>query len=221
LIASARTRSALAIAAAIQILFMSMSLFIALLWIRPSNAARRAFRQYPDRVSALASLGHQYLREKRNHEALAAFRTILSLHFPRDRVRAVCLAGMGKAYNRLEKHEEAVAVLERAVQLGPAFNEARLDLAEALIRQERYDEAIDLLNKAHEHSRERPRPLYLLGLAFEQKGLKEWARAYARHAVARKGDYAPAVKLLARLQEEPASSGKPIRSPDTTDDRQE
>ncbi len=58
---------------------------------------------------------------------------------------------LAQAHRAVSEYPEAIAALERAVDLSPAWDWAARQLAEALERMERYDEALKVLERALQH----------------------------------------------------------------------
>jgi TolB-like protein/DNA-binding winged helix-turn-helix (wHTH) protein/Flp pilus assembly protein TadD len=119
---------------------------------------RRATEIEPGLARAHAALSYVYLQRAlyadagdRPHlleAALAAGRNAVTL----DERDCLCRCVLGRAHTLLKNHDEAIAELERTIQLNPSFAQGYFAFGFALVWAGRPEEAIPLLERAAELS---------------------------------------------------------------------
>ena len=87
----------------------------------------------------------------------------------------------GRLCGSLDRHEEAIALQMRAHELDPIVN--KTDVATALLRAERYDEAAAFARRAVEVDRDDPRCHFTLGWAYLGQGRRDEGLAEMERAV--------------------------------------
>ena len=108
----------------------------------------------------------------------------------------------GRLCGSLDRHDEAIALQLRAHELDPIVN--KTDVATALLRADRYDEAATYARRAVEVDRDDPRSHFTLGWAYLGQGKRDEGLAEMEGAVA----LAPASTLwLGQLGQAYALSG--------------
>jgi TolB-like protein/DNA-binding winged helix-turn-helix (wHTH) protein/Flp pilus assembly protein TadD len=119
---------------------------------------RRATEIEPGLARAHAALSYVYLqtalyadhtdRPRLLQAALAAGRSAVGL----DERDCLCRCVLGRAYTLLKNHDEAIAELERTIELNPSFAQGYFAFGFALVWAGRAEEAIPLLERATELS---------------------------------------------------------------------
>jgi len=208
LAAAGRVWRSVALAAGLQSVFMGLSAHRSMLCARPYLLARAAYRHAPDDLAAMLSAADALLRQERPEAALPVLRGLERRLPRRSRMRALALAGTGRALRDTGRNQEAVDRLRRAVAIDPTIYGAQLDLGQALIALGRNAEALGPLNIAHAVNTATPEPLYYMALAHEKRRRPLWARVYARYALERDPDHGPSRDLLARLDAKESGPGR-------------
>ena len=87
----------------------------------------------------------------------------------------------GRLCASLERHDEAIALQKRANELDPIVN--KVDVATALLRADRFDEAETYAKRALEVERDDARIHFTLGWAYLGQGKRKEALAAMEHAI--------------------------------------
>ena len=137
---------------------------------------RKAIDKAPGTVNLHYRLGRALLMRSHEpsalEEALAAFRAELELN-PAD---AVAEFQVGQILQVQGRSDEALSHFERAIELDGEFPEALIAVAKERVRLERFDAAIDLLERALAlHPQSEPAH-YSLMLAYRNAGRRDDAR---------------------------------------------
>ncbi|MDE2178811.1 MAG: tetratricopeptide repeat protein [Xanthomonadaceae bacterium] len=156
---------------------------------------RRAHADDPRFPRAALSLAQLLLAGERAAEALSI--TVSALTGGAG--DAELLGAHGYALQKLERHDEAIAALQRAAQLAPQSARAEHDLALALHQARRNEAAMTAAQRALAKGSDLPETWGLLGRALAALGRYDEAEAAFREAVARRGDFAEAQQDLAQL----------------------
>ncbi|MEO0412095.1 MAG: tetratricopeptide repeat protein [Pseudomonadota bacterium] len=112
---------------------------------------------------------------------------------------------------RMERYKDALSDYERALDYNPALAEAKINMGAALIGLRRYASAIGYLESGLEEGPISPHIAhYNLGIAHEQIGDYQNARAHYASAVSVAPEWSPALRKLESLPlpYEPAASGE-------------
>ena len=130
------------------------------------------------------------------NEAIEAYKISIE-YYPTARAHTY----LGWAYSLKGKYEDAISECQIAIDLDPDFGNPYNDIGSYLISLNRYDEAIDWLEKAIYAEDYEPRhyPYYNLGMVYEKKG--EWftAMRYYNDALEINPDYEMAQSAVLRL----------------------
>lgn len=171
---------------------------------RASDAVTNALQLDPELGAAHVALG--YLRTVREFDwagAEQAFKRALELSPSNPDAYDL----YGRLCGALERHDEALALLERAQELDPLAH--RLDIATALLRAGRYDEAVLRARDAVELDIGQDRARATLGWAYLLSGRESEGVAELERAVA----ISPADPLwLSQLGQAYGMSGKPEKA---------
>jgi tetratricopeptide (TPR) repeat protein len=126
-----------------------VNLGVGLVQIGEIESATEYFQQAltydPGNITAHFNLGMQWSTEGRHKEAIQAFDSVLEFN-PGD---VQSLLSKAQSHIYLDQFDEAIATLYRALMPSNGRESIVIDLSELLIGQERYKDAIDLLNEAH------------------------------------------------------------------------
>ncbi len=129
---------------------------------------KNALQIAPKNVEVLFSLGEAYLSQRDYRKAYGTFRTILDLNPDHDKARMeaasiLALGGQG------EKALEELKLIKNPENFSPRLEIIR---ANALIRKEEYNEAIDILSKIPQADNDKTIQV-LLSLCFKETGQYE------------------------------------------------
>ena len=148
---------------------------------RARELYERAAGLFPDDAFVQSSIGRLEYELDHLPEAEQAFRRALSLTNRPELLPGFLVSlGLAIAYQGPERQEEAAAVLERARRASPDRAEAAVltrALGEVYLRQDRFSDALDLLQSEVVQHPGDGRMLYDLGLAL--KGLGRFSDAIA------------------------------------------
>jgi len=97
---------------------------------------------------------------------------------------------VGNVLNRLGRHDEAIAVYSRAIELDPKYVKAYISLGNTLKTQRKLDEAIACFRKAIELKPDFDSAHHYLGSALAAQGKLDEAIACYREAIELKPDFA-------------------------------
>ncbi len=114
-------------------------------------------------------------------------------------------------YLRLHRTKEAVAQLQRYLDLHPEESGARMLLARIFIHQHAFDKAIVQLKSIHRHNPEEIQSLLLLSELYITRKQPDKAVAILRQLLTKKGDSYPAHVLLARLYSGRGETNKAVQ----------
>lgn len=156
---------------------------------------RRAHADDPRFPRAALSLAQLLLAGERAAEALHITTSALTS----GAGDAELLGAHGYALQKLKRHDEAIAALQRAAQLAPRSTRAEHDLALALHQARRNEAAAAAAQRALDKGSDRPETWGLLGRALAALGRFDPAEAAFRAAIKRRGDFAEAQQDLAQL----------------------
>lgn len=156
---------------------------------------RRAHADDPRFPRAALSLAQLLLAGERAAEALHITASALTS----DAGDAELLGAHGYALQKLKRHDEAIATLQRAAQLAPQSARAEHDLALALHQARRNEAAAAAAQRALDKGSDLPETWGLLGRALAALDRFDPAEAAFRAAIMRRGDFAEAQQDLAQL----------------------
>ena len=150
------------------------------------RALRRALTLDPGHGDARHTLGLWLLHQRRLDEAAAELARTLEA----DPLLPEAIMTRGRVYLNTAETDRAVACLRTALELAPGFGYAREQLAHALLRQGRADEAMDEFERAAATSG--PRGPALMAYAFAATGRRpESMRILRDLAAVGTDDYVP------------------------------
>jgi TolB-like protein/Tfp pilus assembly protein PilF len=147
-------------------------------YARADETIRVALRLDPELSAAHCTLG--YMKTVRELDWVGAereFKRALEL----SPSNADALDFYGRLCSALERHEEAIGLVERARELDPLAH--RMDVATVLLRAGRYDDAVVLARNAVELDPAHDRAIATLGWAYLLSGRKDDGLAQLEHAV--------------------------------------
>ena len=156
---------------------------------------RRAHADDPRFPRAALSLAQLLLAGGRAAEALHI--TASALAGGAD--DAELLGAHGYALQKLKRHDEAIAALQRAAQLAPQSARAEHDLALALHQARRNEAAAAAAQRALDKGSDLPETWGLLGRALAALDRFDAAEAAFRAAIMRRGDFVEAQQDLSQL----------------------
>lgn len=110
------------------------------------NCYRQALQATPGLITAINNLGVALKRRGRLDKALICFREAI-LHMPDFQDAHF---NLGELYYHLDMIPEAEAQFRRCIELNPDFHQAYASLSQCLHDQGRREDALQLLQKAHE-----------------------------------------------------------------------
>ncbi|MEP3654175.1 MAG: tetratricopeptide repeat protein [Litorimonas sp.] len=119
---------------------------------------------------------------------------------------AATLVNRGILYMRKGEQALASADYDAAIALKPELTEAYVNYGASLIRQKKYDEALETLNIALKdtESSTRPEALYNRAVVMDQKDMFNEAYRDAKAALALRPDWKPALDLIGRYEIAPS-----------------
>ena len=136
-------------------------------------------REHPKWPEPYVALGHAYVRVGRSDDALRSFRDALDRKpDDRDALDATVTTLLGT--NQLD---QAVSVLQRALQLYPTDDRFWANLGNTYLRQGRISDAQDALSRAVSANPEHAEARNLLGLCAVQRGDKQQAEQNFRESI--------------------------------------
>jgi len=144
-------------------------------------AAERALALDETLAEAHNSLAHLSLHDWEWRAAEREFRRAIELdpsYVPAHHWYSLCLTALGRV-------DEAVATMRKAQTLDPLSLRINADLGMALFAARRYDDAIAQERRTIELDSSFRVSYWIMGMAFEQKGMIEEARRSFREALAR------------------------------------
>lgn len=131
------------------------------------------------------NLANLYLKQERWMDAAEQFQKAAENYlFP---YQANAYTGMGFAYQKMAKTELAMASYQKALQVNPQFDLARLHIAELLAAKGEHEKAVIQLKEVVKHNPNAPLPQYYLGVSLFELGKK----AEAKEAFAKTVELAP------------------------------
>jgi Tol biopolymer transport system component/Flp pilus assembly protein TadD len=168
-------------------------------WEKASAEYKAALALEPDNLEAITNLGMVSIELDQYEQAVSQFQTVLdakpndpkanggmciALAFTQPEIGekqcldAIVLSpnnadvqnGLGIAYAKQGKSEEALAAFQKAIDLDPQHNWAHNNLGRTYLDLGRYDEALVELNKAIEINPQNALAYYNLGLAYAKQG---------------------------------------------------
>ncbi len=148
-----------------------------------ANSFNNAALAVPNSALAFYGLGNAYIASRQPTEAARAYQQALKIR-PN---MALALRGMGDALYSQGKSKESVEYYARAHALGYDSPALKLGMARGLLKERRWQEALELLNGL---SKSRPSPEVFVGLGDAYAGLKQPSTAA--------GAYRQAVELDSR-----------------------
>lgn len=159
-------------------------------------AAERGYRtcldECPDHPESLLNLGSLLAITDRLDESEKMLTRAVAVA-PTARTRAALATTLG----RLDRHDEAIELLEAAIREDPDLPEAWVNLGESLAAVQRHDEAIPVARRAVELGGERPEAWKSLASALEFRDPRA-SIAAAEEALRRRPDFADAEMTLAQ-----------------------
>lgn len=156
---------------------------------------RRAHADDPRFPRAALSLAQLLLAGERAAEALHITASALAV----GAGDAELLGAHGYALQKLKRHDEAIAALQRAAQLAPQSARAEHDLALALHQTRRNEAAAAAAQRALAKGSDLAETWGLLGRALAALDRFDAAEAAFRAAIARRGDFVEAQQDLSQL----------------------
>ena len=120
--------------------------------------------------------------------------------------RAATFVNRGVLFMRKGDQEKAMADYAAALEIKPNLTQAHVNRAASLIRQKKFDAAIDALNTALEdqESPTRSAALYNRAIALDWKQDYKGAYYDLKAALAIRPDWEPALRLISRYEVRPA-----------------
>jgi tetratricopeptide (TPR) repeat protein len=129
-----------------------------------------AIDKNPDLPRPYHNLGRYYgtlgYREKEISNYLQAINLTRGSY---GETRHVSHYNLALAYNALNREDEAIGHLKKALEMDPGFSDAHSNLAAILIKRRKYDEAFDYLIKALTYNDKNPAAHHNLGLVLLKK----------------------------------------------------
>jgi len=130
----------------------------------------------------------------------AGRRDTITIPVQDDSARVAEARRLAQAAQNADEPDDAVALYRQAVaayrELAPAWN----NLGVLLMQRERYLDAAEAFTTASEIAPTDPRPLYNLGLTWENAGYLRDALRHYRRALERDGRYQPALRGALRAE---------------------
>jgi type IV pilus biogenesis/stability protein PilW len=110
---------------------------------------------------------------------------------------------LGLAWFAVGKHDEAERCFKKVLQMEPAFSQAKLNYGSLLLAEQRWDEAITVLEPAAEDPeyRERARARHNIGWAWFNKGDMVKSRDSFQQVLRTHPSFCPALHTLAMVSE--------------------
>lgn len=115
-----------------------------------------------------------------------------------DLNRAVALVAQAQRAQKDEKHAEAIALYQQAVQAYRDFPAAWNNMGVLMLTEQRYLEAAECFANAIEMAPQDPRPAFNLGLTWDKAGYPSDALTHYQTALQRDPKYLPALRGAAR-----------------------
>lgn len=156
---------------------------------------KRPIQQLPAGVAELVASAQRHFSKHEFEQAEADYRKILE----RDPNNGLVLANLATIELQLNQLAAAEKHIQTAIAQNPddAYNLSTLGYLK--FRQEKYDDACNVLSRAAQLDPKNPEIQNYLGVALSHKGLRPQAEAALRRAVQLAPDYAPAHNNLAVL----------------------
>jgi tetratricopeptide (TPR) repeat protein len=110
---------------------------------RALKLMREAMKLEPSRLDGRLNLGAALLFLNQPEEAITHFRYVLAL----DAQNTMALLNLAACLDKIGDLDGSVATLQKLVQQRPAWRDAHYNLAVALYKQDRFDEAGEALQK--------------------------------------------------------------------------
>jgi len=132
----------------------------------------------PEYHSLYLNLAKAYEREE---ELENSFRTI-KMGIKQDEFNKELYFYGGKLAHKLNKENEAERLFREAIVLDPEYTEAAVTLNKLFLRQERYDDVIEIVLLMKEFEEEEPRLLWDAAVAYEH--LEEYSLALNKYNIA-------------------------------------
>ena len=107
--------------------------------------------------------------------------------------RHVTHYNLALAYNALNREDEAIVHLEKAIEMDPGFSDAHSNLAAILIKRRKYDEAFDYLIKALTYNDKNTAAHHNLGLVLLKKRRLNEAVSEFKKTLATDKEFVPAL----------------------------
>lgn len=163
------------------------------------DSYRAAVRAAPGDPAALLSLAYAYQQAGRLEEALATYDEVLDL-VP---IETAALYNKGAILIELGESGKAEEVLWEALEINPGHVLAARTLGEHYAQQGHYRSLLEAVRPAVMLNESSADLQYLTGLAYENLGREEWAKARYRLALQAYPDMPEARAGLERLGAEP------------------
>lgn len=138
----------------------------------------RMLRRWPDDAYALASRAHLHAQAGRHDAALADARALVAAH---PRRSAADWFNLGYLHEEALQLPEAEAAFRRAVEIDEQLDRAWYGLGLTLIRQGRYDEAVQALERNTKLQPMSPYGWYQLARVHVDRQSPDEARRIIRH----------------------------------------
>jgi Tfp pilus assembly protein PilF len=154
---------------------------------------KKPIQQMPAGTADLVASAQRHFASREFDQAEADYLKILD----RDQNNGLALANLATIELQEDKLADAEKHLMAAVAQSPddAYNLSTLGYLK--FRQEKYDDALDVLSRAAQIDPQNPEIQNYLGVTMSHKGLRQQAEAALRKAIQLRPDYAPAHNNLA------------------------
>jgi tetratricopeptide (TPR) repeat protein len=153
-------------------------------------------KRHPDQPEDLYMLAEAYLKAGKLDDAHATIAQLDKLSASDYRT----LTGTGVLLARFHQYDDAIQHFQSALQVNPASDETRFDLANAYFRKHQYTEALDAANHVSESGRKDDAYLALLGDIYAHTGDTAHATQIFQDAITRNPDNDQNYLSLALIQ---------------------
>ena len=141
-------------------------------------------KKHPDRPDNLYQLAEAYLKTGKLNEARDAIDQLDKMSSGDSRT----LAGIGVLLARYRLYDDAIRHFQAALEVNPALDDVRFDLANTLFRKRQYFQALDAANQVSEDGRKDEAYLALLADIYAHLGDTARAEEIYRSAIGRNPD---------------------------------
>ena len=160
------------------------------------EALANQLKVHPDQPEDLYLLIEAYLKSGRWEDAKATIAQLDKLSSADYRT----LAGTGVLLARYQQYDEAIRHFQSALEINPASDEVKFDLANAYFRKHQYKQAQEMADRVSEQGREDDAYLTLLGDIYAHLGDTAHAVDIFRNAIKRNPDNDQGYLSLALIQ---------------------